>query len=72
MVDSTVFFRGVQKKTPEFLKTSGVCWALQRHSQHGYEMCGGGEHDEDVPHFMEAEDTGLEVEDLGDVHNRTQ
>ena len=29
----------------------------------------GGEQDEDVPHFVKAEDAGFEVEDLGDVHH---
>ena len=32
-------------------------------------MRGGGEQDEDVPHFVKAEDTGFEVEDLGDIHH---
>ncbi len=29
----------------------------------------GGQHYEDVPHLVEAEDTGLEIEYFGDVHD---
>ncbi len=35
-------------------------------------MRGGGEQNEDVPHFVKTEDAGFEVEDLGDVHHRAE
>jgi hypothetical protein len=45
---------------------------LYRHTQHGDKMRCGGEHNEDVPHFMEAKYTGFEVEDLCNIHDRAE